>query len=340
MSLKNKGCFIITLAAAAFAAAAVSAAAPAEVSIATSSVLPTYVALSPSINDFVRFADGGADANWYVGYNNAWIVKLPPAPLGEFARAFLGAKVGRAKTHPNEDRPWIREVIAGKVYMGISQNPSFTSEQSFFLSATEDLPLEADPQAHIDGVGAGEWVWTEVPLALVSFSRPNYLSIWSPTEYFVRAASAPILAAAPVDDASAKEVRAWNNHSISGVPPRNPVTALETPLATISPALAIKLVPAGETAIEVGAFTSTRAGRRHILAFSAAGENIAEAWVESSRDRLDWDRLTRIQRRQPFLFSVPVEKYPSAGSSLRGAARDILGNVGYSEPFAIPYAAP
>lgn len=320
--------------------AAAACAAAADVSITTSSVLPTYVALSPNLNDFIRFADGGSDANWYVGYNNAWIVKLPAAPMGEFARAFLGAKVGRAKTHPNEDKPWIREVIPGKIYMGISQNPSFTSEQSFFLAETGDLPLEADPQAHIDGVGAGEWIWTEVPLAQVSFSRPNYLAIWSPTEYFVRAASAPILAAAAVDDAGSRETSAWNNHSISGVPPRNPVTALETPLATISPALAIKLVPAGETEIEVAAFSSTRIGRRYLLAFSTAGENLAEAWVESSRDRLDWNRLTRIRRRQPFTFSVPVEKYPPAGSYLRGAARDVLGNLGYGEPFPIPYAAP
>ena len=107
----------------------------------TSTILPTYLSLAASVNDFGRFADSGSDANWFIGFNNAWIIKLPPAPLGDFSRAFIGAKIGRAKTRPNVDKPWLRELIAGKVYMGVSQTPSFTAEQSFFLAETSDLPL-------------------------------------------------------------------------------------------------------------------------------------------------------------------------------------------------------
>ena len=43
-------------------------------SISTSSVLPTFVSLNSNINDFYKFADGGDDANWYIGFNNAWIM--------------------------------------------------------------------------------------------------------------------------------------------------------------------------------------------------------------------------------------------------------------------------
>ena len=307
--------------------------------VSTESALPAYLALLPNINDFGRFADGGSDANWYIGFNNAWIVKLPPAPLGEFPRAFVGAKVGRAKTRPNPDKPWLRELIAGKIYMAVSQTPGFSSGQSFFLTDTEEIPVEADPQAYVPGVASSQWFWAEVPPALISFTQPNYLVIWSPTEYFLSASSSPILAASEASDsAPSDEVAAWNSHSIMGVPPRSAAEALETPIKNIRPALAIKLVPANENEVSVSEFSLVRDGKKGIVEFSAGGENIAEAWVESSRDELDWARISRISRRQPFIFTIHPEKLPPSGWFLRGAARDVSGNTGVSSAVMIPYA--
>lgn len=311
-------------------------------SLSTSVVVPTMLTLAPSLNDYTRFADGGPDANWYVGFNNAWIVKLPPAPEGEFQRAFIGAKVGRAKTRPDPDKPWNRELIKGKVYMGISQTPSWSSEQSFFLAETSDIPAEADPQARVDGVGAAEWFWAEVPMSMVSFTAPNYLIVWSPSNYLTRASSAPILAAAEGDSSApgSQEARAWNNRSILGVPPRSAANSLETPINNIMPALALKLVPPGpdEPAVSVNDLTLARAGKRMLVRFSAAGEDVSDAWVESSRDRLDWERISKLQRRPPFLFALPAEKVPEPGQFVRGVARDISGAVGYSDPVMVPYA--
>lgn len=313
------------------------AAAPETSESSAGPVLPNYISLSPNIHDFTKFADGGDDSNWYVGFNNSWIVKLPPAPLGEYAHAFIGAKIGRAKSRPLPNKPWMRELIDGKIYMAISQQPSWTSEQSFFLAETEELPREPDAQAHIDNVGASEWFWAEVPLAMVSLSKPNYLIIWSPTSFFVRSSSSPILAAAALEEKTAEPV-AWNNHSISGVPPRNPGVSLETPLNNISPALAIKLVPPSSDEVSVSEFSSTAAGHKHVVGFSVGGENIMEAWVESSRDQLDWQLLSRMQKHPPFLFTLGPDRYPPPGAYLRGAARDLVGNIGYSEPFIVPYA--
>src|SRR5262245_3464023 len=76
--------------------------------ISTASILPTYLSPAANVNDFDRFADGGPDASWYIGYNNALIARLPPATVGDFTRAFIGAKIGRAKTQPNEKKPWVR----------------------------------------------------------------------------------------------------------------------------------------------------------------------------------------------------------------------------------------
>lgn len=308
--------------------------------LSTSVVVPTILGLAPTVHDYTRFADGGPDANWYVGFNNAWIVKLPPAPVGEFQHAFIGAKIGRAKTRPNPDKPWIREIIPGKVYMGISQTPSWSSEQSFFLSETSDIPADADPQARVDGVGAAEWFWAEVPLSMVSFTAANYLIVWSPSNYFTRASSAPILAAAEPDEQGSRDTRAWNNRSILGVPPRSTANSLETPINNIYPALALKLVPPGpdEPAVSVNDLTLARVGKRVVVRFSAAGEDVVDAWVEVSRDRLDWTRTSKIQRRPPYVFSLPPEKSPGPGLYLRGVARDASGAVGYSEPAMVPYA--
>jgi hypothetical protein len=259
--------------------------------------------------------------------------------MAEFSRAYIGAKIGRAKTRPNPNKPWLREVIPGKIYMGINQTPSFTAQQSFFLAETKDMPLEPAPDAHIEGVGSGEWFWAEVPLSQVSFSRSNYLIIYSPTEAFMKTSSAPVLAAAAVDDGS-RETRAWNNRSITGVPPRNPDSALETPINSISPALAIKLVPPSSSEISVSEFLYEKYGKKCLVRFSAWGENVDQAWVEHSRDGLDWERVTRFQRKQPFDFTLPPDKCPPPGDYLRGAARDVLGTTASSDPFQVPYGAP
>lgn len=306
--------------------------------ISSSSVLPTYISLAPNINDFGRFADGGSDANWFIGFNNAWIVKLPPAPAGEYSKSFIGAKIGRAKTRPNANKPWLREIIAGKVYIGISPTASFSSEQSYFLAQTSDIPLEPDAQAYVDGTGASDWFWAEVPLGSVNFSGPNYMIVWSPTKYFLKASSSPILAAAAIEDALlSKETRAWNNHSISGVPPRSTLGALETPINNISPALAIKLIPPVVDELGVTELTVRSAGKKFVVEFSAGGENLAEAWVEASKDQLDWERVSKIRRSPPFIFTLGADRFPAPGEYLRGVARDITGNTGNSEAYAIPY---
>lgn len=309
------------------------------VDFSTSAVVPTILTLAPNVHDYTRFADGGPDANWYVGSNNAWIVKLPPAPDGDFRHAFIGAKIGRAKSKPNESRPWLRELIPGKVYMGISKTPAWTAEQSFFLTETRDIPTEVDPTANVENTGAAEWFWAEVPRRMVSSTGPNYLILWSPTQYFVSASSSPILAAA-TDETSGRPTSAWNNHSLHGVPPRNSAAALETPLNHLLPAIAIKLVPPGpdESSVAVYDISLAHSGHHALVRFAADGQDISEAWVESSRDRLDWERVSKLQRRPPFTFNMgETAIYP--GMYVRGAAQDSSGEIGYSDPLMIPFSA-
>src|ERR1700733_113284 len=76
-----------------------------EASTLLASRLPTFGSLLSNINDFEQFANGGPDGNWFIGFNNAWIIKLPPVPMGNYTRAFIGAKIGRAKTQAKSGRP-------------------------------------------------------------------------------------------------------------------------------------------------------------------------------------------------------------------------------------------
>jgi hypothetical protein len=172
----------------------------------------------------------------------------------------------------------------------------------------------------------------------VSFTRPNYLIVWSPTKYFVRASSSPILAAASPEDAPAvgTETRAWNNHSITGVPPRMTTNSLETPLGTIYPALAIKLVPPSDDEVSVAEFSLARAGKSAIVQFAVGGDDVVSAWVETSRDQLDWQKISAARRQPPYIYTLPGDKI-IPGTYLRGAALDSGGNLGHGEPFSVPY---
>ncbi|MDE2292502.1 MAG: hypothetical protein KGL53_10505 [Elusimicrobia bacterium] len=310
------------------------AARPAPVTLGDSSGEPIYLSLADSINNFGRFADGGSDSNWYVGFDNAWVVKLPPAPAGGWTRAFVGAKLGRAKTEPRKDHPWEQRVIPGKVYVAVSQRPAFSSEQSFFLADTGDIPLEPRDNSYLPGVGRSEWFWAEVPRAAVSTTGPNYVIIWSPTSEFRSAESAPILAAADSLSPNA-EPSAWNNHNIQGVPPRDEADSLPVPI-TLKPALAIKLVPPAASPVTLSAF-SVRDGAQDVaVRFSVSGRDVELAWVESSDDQLEWTRVSGYRREPPYIFSLPVETVTGKGTWLRARARDAWANEGTSAPLFVP----
>ncbi|MDE2313837.1 MAG: hypothetical protein KGL04_06660 [Elusimicrobia bacterium] len=306
--------------------------------VSTDAVLPTYIALEPDIRRFGKFASGGPDSNWYVGFNNAWIVKLPTAPAGQFVRAFIGAELGRAKTQPDPEAPWRRDAVDGQIYMAISPAPAFSPEQSYFLAQTEDLPREPDPQTNVAGVGAARWFWAEVPLSQVNASGPNYLIIWSPSPSLSAAANSPILAAS--DQASSfcdPAGCAWNNNSIQGAPPRQPEGSLQTPLSNLMPALAVKLVPAeGKRAVVVSDLRVASQESGVIVEFSVSGADVSRAWIEESPDGLDWQRVGTFLETPPYIVTLGARAAPKSGQFLRAAAEDISGDRGHSAAYAAP----
>jgi len=303
--------------------------APAKAAPPKDAATPFYLSLAPDLNGYTRFADGGSDSNWYIGFNNSWIVRLPPAPTDKFSRAFIGARIGRAKTSPDPKRPWLHKVIPGKVYMAISPRPAFSSKQSFFLAETADIPAERHATLHLKNTGHAEWFWAEVPKALVSTQEANYLIIWSPTRTFRSAAASPILAAHKPPARGAAESRAWNNHAILGVPPRTEDDSLKVPIGLL-PAMAIKLIPSAGAAVHVTDFSTEGDGPALTVRFSASGKDIELGWVEMSQDELEWERISRFSRTPPHIFSIPRSLLPPRGAFLRGKARDSAADEGTS----------
>jgi hypothetical protein len=117
---------------------------------------------------------------------------------------------------------------------------------------------------------------------------------------------------------------------ILGVPPRKDDNALETPLRNLNPALVLKLVPANPNAVTIGDLEVTPRSQDLQVRFSVGGKNIESAWLEISRDQVDWERYGPVMDRPPFIFSVPMAQWQAKGGFLRGAAQDEWGNRGVS----------
>lgn len=300
-------------------------------SAGATSFVPAYFAPEMNLGRYYMYADGGFSADWYVGYNNCWIVKLPPIPTGGYARAFIGAKLGRAKIR-SWPASWDTDPIPGKIYMAINQAPDFSSDHTYFLVDAADLPREPLPNDSLDGVDSSRWFWAEVPLSRVSADKDNYLALWSSSQYFVSSSSSPIIAAAISSD---KDQDVWLNRSIRGNAPSG-ADALETTINGIKPAMAVKLVPSNPYKVFIKGFSAELTPDEINVFFTAIGEDVRAAWLEISYDKFDWQRVTRYFFRAPYFWTFKRDAISKDMFYLRAAAVDGLENVGYSSPITIP----
>ncbi len=297
--------------------------------------VPSYRSQAGDMSRYHLYADGGFHADWYVGFNNCWIIRLPPIDATGYAKAYIGARIGRSKimSHP---MGWDPNPIPGKIYMGISRVPSFSGDNTFFLVSAEDLPREPLPNDSISGVTSAQWFWASVPMSQISSDGPNYLAVWSNSRYFTSASSAPIIAAA-LSDASGAE-SAWLNRSIKGAPPSGE-NALETPLAGIKPAIAVKLVPPNDYKVLIRGFMAETDSKKISATFSVIGEDVRAGWLEISYDKFEWQRVTRYTFAPPYHITLDRTAMSSDMFYLRAAAVDALENTGYSREILIPALA-
>lgn len=298
---------------------------------AAKSPVPAYFSPVKNISRYYLYADGGFNADWYVGYNNCWIIKLPPIQTGGYSKAFIGAKLGRAKIM-SWPASWDTDPIPGKIYMALNQAPAFNSDHTYFLAEAADLPREPLPNDSLDGVDSARWVWAEIPLSRVSSEKDNYLALWSSSRYFTSASSSPIIAAA-MSGGNAEDV--WLNRSIKGNSPYGE-GVLETSISGIKPAMAVKLVPPNEYKVYIKGFGAELSQDEINVSFAAIGEDIRAAWLEVSYDKFEWQRVTRYFLKAPYFWTFGRSAISKEMFYLRAAAQDNLENIGYSKEISVP----
>lgn len=298
---------------------------------AVKSPVPVYHSLEKNLSKYYLYADGGFNADWYVGYNNCWVVKLPPVETSSFARAYIGAKLGRAKII-SWPMSWDQRPIPGKIYLALNNAPTFNSEHMYFLVDAADLPREPLPNDHLDGVDSSRWFWTEIQLSKLSADKPNYMALWSSSRYFTSSSSAPIVAAAKSDSV---EEDVWLSRSIKGNPPSGD-GVFEIPISGLKPAIAVKLIPANDYKVFIKGFMAELEEQSITASFTVIGEDIRATWLEISYDKFDWQRVTRYMFRAPYFWSFGREEISREMFYLRAAAVDNLENTGYSREVLIP----
>lgn len=307
-------------------------------------LFPVFVASRANPNDYAAFATSGWDGNWYVGYNNIWIKKLPPIPPGRYAHAYLGAKVGRAKLLPPVGRPPVFTPIPGSLWMAIASTPAWTADDKRFLSSTHDIPAEGSPEYPLEITGEAQWFWTEIPLSSVHRDQDNYVALWSDTPGLTSVSSSPVLAAA----VGGKDNGTWILNNAAGAPPSVPRSPPGTPISFFQPAIALKLIPeqTAHQAPKVSLISWTPGTPdlpKPVLTANVQGASIDHVWVEylaSGIRRGDvvqptWKPVGRPLWKAPFTFTLAQEELPQGKVQLRVAALDDWGAKGVSDAFTI-----
>jgi hypothetical protein len=274
-------------------------------------------------------ANGGFDANWHVGYTTCWVVKLPPAPAGAYARAFLGARLGRMKTATAPGRPsWERRPLSGEIDIAVSPSPQWPQRRRLLLTPAEDIPLEGDPDNALEGVGESRWFWVEIPVSDVSTAGDNYVALFSPSSALTDATRAPILAAGPKGGAAVT----WLNNGVRGQPPLSVGEALRTPIISYTPAVALRLVPAHSPPPRA-AWVHPPRGRLGLdaprtLAVTVDGRDVESVWLEYAVPGGPWRRVGPPLAGAPYLFTLHPGDLPPGEGRIRAVAQDQWANRG------------
>ncbi|MCX7641788.1 MAG: hypothetical protein N2Z20_04055 [Elusimicrobiales bacterium] len=288
-----------------------------------------YVSLVKDLNKYYLYANGGFHADWYVGYNNAWIIKLPPTDISNYIRAFIGVKLGRAKiiSYPSSSSLKPRE---SKIFVTISNTKKF-SPKTYILCENSDIPLEPIEDESIEGVDSAKWFWTEIPLTAVSSTSYNYIAIWAESRELKNSFNSPIIAAANLDD---KEENVWVNPSIKGAisAVENP---FEIPIYGIKPAIVIKLIPQNDYKVIIKNFNLQKSDSEYFFSWSVISADPQKSWLEISYDKIKWDKFSKYIFNPPYAISFSDNSMPNDLFYIKACALDMFENLECSNHITI-----
>lgn len=280
-----------------------------------------YVSIVSDLNKYYLYANGGYHADWYVGYNNAWIVKLPPVDTSGYVKAFVGAKLGRAKnlSYPNSKNLKPRE---SKIFVSISNSPKFSSK-AYVLCDNADIPFEPLEDESIEGVDSSKWFWTEISIKSISNESDNYIALWAESRDLKDSMSSPIIAAAYLKD---NQENVWVNPSIRGSV-FNVDNLLEIPISNIKPAVVIKLIPENDYKVIIKNFNIQRDKNEYFFNWTVISADTQKSWLEISYDRIKWNRFSKYLFMAPFSYSFSIKELPNDLFYVRACASDNFENI-------------
>jgi len=301
---------------------------------------PVIIAEVENLNDFALFATSGWDGNWYVGYNHAWVTKLPEAPEGSYAKAYLGAKLGRAKnfirrqlerarTHfeqlknlPEQEREESAKQLKYTSFKEISQKieelgKKLSSPHSgkIYIGINSSPHWDKKhsfflvPEDDIPREGDPEEALEQVGEARWFWIEvPLSLVSFDKENYVAIWSPDENLNSAQVSPilASAwgsREVNTWLGQESQGKAP----SSLSRPVTIFEPALAIKLVPSNEKRVLVEILNITdeeEIKEKRVVTATVSGEDIVRAWLEISRDKSS-SKVQKWLRTGRFAFGAP-----------------------------------
>ena len=133
---------------------------------------------------------------------------------------------------------------------------------------------------------------------------------------------------------------------MKGEPPPDPKAALASGFSFFHPAIALKLIPAGNPhPLRVRLVSWQNATPDHlkpVITASVMGESVERVWVEANVKvhhgdvvRGAWSAVGRPLWRAPYVFSLEQGKLPTGKVILRIAASNIWQETGYSDSFEI-----
>jgi len=302
--------------------------------------LPKYICELTNLNDYSVFATNGWDASWYVGFNLCWIEEFSLPQNQGIEKAFIGVKLGRAKTYTPDGKPrWKKEIVPGSIYVALSSSPAWRATDSYFLCTTEEIPLEGDKEYATDGTGEARWFWAQVPMNKINFEGKNFVAIYSPSENLSKPENCPIIAGG----FGTGDIKSWINNDINGYAPMDIETSLKTPIASFRPAIAIKLVPQNtkqEIGVEIAEILpgATNTSNK-TLAVKVSGQSIEKLWIEYTTDKAEaqetgnanWQKTGTAIYGVPYMLTLKPSALPSGDVFISVAAMDEWGNIGYSE---------
>lgn len=288
-----------------------------------------YISLVSDLNKYYLYANGGYHADWYVGYNNAWIVKFPAVDTTAYTKAFIGAKLGRAKniSYPSSRNLNPRD---SKIFVSISNSPKFSSK-AYVLCENSDIPLEPLDDESIDGVDSSKWFWTEIPIKSISTDSENYVAIWAESKDLKDSNSSPIIAAAYLKD---NQENVWVSPSIKGSVV-NVDNILEIPISNIKPAVVIKLIPENDYKVIIKNFNVQRDKNDYIFSWTVISADTQKSWLEISYDRIKWNRFSKYLFLPPYSYSFSPKELPNDFFYVRACALDNFENFDCSTHISI-----